>query len=86
MLNLSLSMCRDKDIEECLSRIICGTWLRGLICVVPKHGVGDKAGWYCIGNFVVDWYSVLLEACQCKFGRLCWRSVFLRHQMSVCHI
>ena len=59
MQNSSVCMYREEDLEECLQRTIYGTWLRGLICVVPKHGVGDKAEQYCIRNYAVDLYSAL---------------------------
>jgi len=70
-------------VVECLLRIVDAAWLRGLICVVPKHGGGDRAGRYCVGNLAMDMYSSLLHSRQALYGKSCWISVFLKHHTYV---
>jgi len=70
-------------VEDCLPRTVAGIWLRGLICVVPKNGGGDRSGRYCVGNFAIDMYSTLLQRRQARFGKICWTSMFLKHHTIV---
>jgi len=75
--------CREKDLVECVLRTMAVVWLRGLICVVPKHGVGERPGRYCVSNLAIDQYTTLLHSRQSRYGKLCWMSVFLRHRTYV---
>jgi len=61
---------------------ICAVDIKGLLKVVPKHGVGDKDNDYCIDGFAIDRYGELLTDRQQIFPDLCARTVFVKtHQL-----
>jgi len=63
---------------------ICAVDIKGLLKAVPKHGVGDRVGHYCIDGFAIDRYGELLTNCQQMFPDLCKHTVFVktRHLVS----
>ncbi|KAJ8422589.1 LOW QUALITY PROTEIN: hypothetical protein Cgig2_025059 [Carnegiea gigantea] len=61
---------REEDLKECLSKL-----LRGLINVVPKGGVGDTSGKYCIYNLAMDMFSDLLQTRQHTYPKFCWITI-----------
>jgi len=52
---------REKDMLECLPKLVLVNWLWGLIHVVPKGGAGDRSGKYYIGNLAMDLFTKLLN-------------------------
>ncbi|KAJ8440451.1 LOW QUALITY PROTEIN: hypothetical protein Cgig2_013610 [Carnegiea gigantea] len=73
----------EEDLKECMPKLVPGSWLRGLINVVPKAGAGDRSGKYCIDNLTMDMFNELLHMRQHTYPKLCWMSVFLKHHTRV---
>ncbi|KAJ8427145.1 hypothetical protein Cgig2_005203 [Carnegiea gigantea] len=73
---------KEEDLQECLSKLMPTSWLRGLIHVVLKARARDRSGKYCIGNLAMDLFTELLHRRQWTYPNLCWMSVFLKRHTS----
>ena len=56
---------------------ICAVDIKGLLKVVPEHGIGDMGSDYCTDGFAINRYGELLTDRQQMFPALCMQTVFV---------
>ena len=64
-------MCREQQLDVAGTKSICTIDMKGLVKVVPRRDLGDKAGESYINGFVIDHYSALPHRQQCTHLKYC---------------
>jgi len=73
---------RVRYIDTVRGPSICAVDIKGLLKVVPEHGVGDKGSHYCVDGFAIDRYGKLLTDRQEMYPALCTQTTFVKtHQL-----
>ncbi|KAJ8422830.1 hypothetical protein Cgig2_022181 [Carnegiea gigantea] len=62
---------------------ICKIDVKGLVNVIPRRDLRDKAGDFCINGFAIDHYNGLLHRRQCAHSKYYRLTIFLKmHQLT----